>query len=369
MLARMPRVSRLAIALGALIVPIVLKASGAHAQDDLFGPTLGTAAPVSRAAGPRGGEADHVPNTELTIELNAGEVLTVGTCGVRGGIAIGDTTLAVYDPARAFVASNDDACGSLGSRLVVRAEVSGPYVVALGCYSSPSCGGRVGWSVGDREAEVPVVSFALGLESRALVGPEGQAALVDAWAHVRFDAAGGLVLRLSGSPMMIGGGARGGVLGGAIQLVVGIDLSAMEVGVGGGVATLSRRADGITDREVGIFALRARFGFLTEFHLSVDAAIGFLGEDEADGVIDGRASLPFGMIEITARAVYGFAGVWLGELGVVVWPEGSSRRGVGIAVLAGGGAVFYQPVCRFGLVCEAALYAGPHLGLGIHVRP
>lgn len=348
-------------------------AAPARAQDgEDFGPVVGRPDPLGPDARPdrvTHGEQDHVPGTDVAIQLRTGDVLTVGTCGVGGGIAAGDTTLALIDPRQTQIETNDDACGGLGSRIVHRAIRDGTYTVRLGCYRGQNCGGRLAWVIGDEEAEAPTATFSAALEARGLVGPEGQAALVDAWMHTRFDAMGGLVLRLSGSPMGIGGGVRDGIFGGAIQLVAGFDLGYIEIAIGGGVATLSQRPAEVAQAETGSFALRGRVGLTTDFHVSVDAAIAVFGDEQADGTVDGRVVLPVGEVELVARALYGFSGVWMGELGAVLWLEGESRRGVGISVMAGGGALFYQPICRFGLPCAAVTYAGPHLGLGIHVRP
>lgn len=336
----------------------------AQATEDPFGPVIGA-----------GGShvSDHVPGTEIAIELHAGDVLTVGTCGVTGAVATGDTTLGLLDPRRVVVASNDDACSSLGSRIVHRAEVDGLYTLVLGCYGSARCGGRVAWSIGDEELALPVVTVAAALETRALVGPDGQAALFDAWAQARFDRAGGFVLRLSGSPMGIGGGAQGGILGGGIQLLFGWDLSSLEVLIGGGIATLSERPEGILQREVAVLGFRLRFGEAHGIHVVVSPAIGFFDEDGSVQPslpsLDGQLVLPVDMVEIVARGDYGFYGVGFGEVSVVIWPEGSARRGVGVSVHAGGGALFYQPLCRFGVTCDTVVYAGPHMGLGLHVRP
>lgn len=347
-----------------------LAAPAAAQTDDDFGPVIGTPDPAGPHAlvQPRTGERDHAPGESFTVQLRAGEVLTVGTCGVRGGRAVGDTTITLSDPGGAQVGFNDDACNSLGSRLVFRALVTGPHTVALGCFSGGACGGRIGFVIGDHEERPPVATIDAALEARALVGPDGYGALLDGRFHVLFDEAG-IVLHLSASPLGIGGGSGGGIFGGTLRLLIGFDLGVLEFGIGGGVGTLSQRPEGITQREVGIFALRARAGLASDFRVEAEAGIGLFGDDASDGLIDVRATLPIESVEITARGLYGFAGVWLGELGVVLWPEGESRRGVGVGFVAGGAALFYQPVCRFGLVCPAILYAGPHLGLSLHVRP
>jgi len=288
---------------------------------------------------------------------------------MSGARCDGDRTLALLDPSGSQVAYNDDACGGLGSRIVHQAASSGTYRIATACYGSRSCGGRVVWRVGESEARPSVVQWSTGLNARALLGPDGQGLVADAFLSARFDEVGGLVLRLSGSPMGIAGGHEGGVLGGSVQLTAGWDLDFVEIGMGGGVSTLSRRSQGLDQREVGVLAFRARFGTERDFHVTGQWMLGFPSDDEVDATLDASVVLPIDSVELLARGVYGMSGVWLGEIGLVWWPEGSGRGGVGLAFLAGGSAVTYQPVCRFGLVCEASTYAGPHVGLGIHVRP
>lgn len=329
----------------------------------------GAAAAQADAAESYRGSAWHSRGATVPIEVVAGQTITVGTCGIAGARHTGDTTVTLTDPDGAQVAYNDDACGGLGSRVTYQASRSGTYRIALGCYASRQCGGRVVWQVGDGRVGEPVAQWSTGLEARALLGPDAQGLVADAWLSARFDQIAGMVLRLSGAPMGIAGGRDGGVLAGSLQLTVGWDFEYVEVGMGGGVSTLSRRGQGVTQAEIGVLALRARFGTEQDFHVAAQAAIGFPTEDDVDATLDVTAVLPIDSIELLARGVYGMSGVWLGEVGLVWWPGGSGRGGVGIAFLAGGAAVSYQPVCRFGLVCQASTYAGPHVGLGVHVRP
>jgi hypothetical protein len=84
-----------------------------------------------------------------TIALTAGQVLTLGTCGVTGSSFSGDTYLRLYNPSGAQVASNDDACGGAGSNLTytVPSGAGGNYQLRAGCYSSNSCSGTVVWTI------------------------------------------------------------------------------------------------------------------------------------------------------------------------------------------------------------------------------
>jgi hypothetical protein len=86
--------------------------------------------------------------TNVAVTLNAGQIITVGTCGISGASASGDTYLRLYGPSGQQVAYNDDACGSLSSNFsyAVPSGGSGTYVIKAGCYSSHSCSGRVGYT-------------------------------------------------------------------------------------------------------------------------------------------------------------------------------------------------------------------------------
>ena len=318
---------------------------------------------------PRSGSADHVPGTTISVEVTAGEWIAVGTCGVTGARFGGDTVLRLRDPNGAELAYSDDACGGLGSRISFRATRTGAHQIVLGCYAADTCGGRVAWQIDDEEISMPFATWDLGFEARALLGPDGQGLVADAWVRARLDGLGGMILSLAGAPMGIAGGSGGGVLGGATQLVVGWDIGFVEIGIGGGVTTLSRRGEGVTQREAGVLAFQLRFGEIDDFHMGGRLLLAFPGDDGVDYTMDFRAAMPIDAFELFAHGAFVMSGVALGEVGFVYWPGGPARRGLGVAVLAGGSAVSYQPVCRFGLVCAETVYAGPHVGVGLHVRP
>jgi V8-like Glu-specific endopeptidase len=82
-----------------------------------------------------------------SVTLNAGQSITLGTCGVTGSSFTGDTYLRLFGPAATQVASNDDACGGRGSNLTFTATATGSYQIRGGCYSSGSCNGTVAWTI------------------------------------------------------------------------------------------------------------------------------------------------------------------------------------------------------------------------------
>jgi V8-like Glu-specific endopeptidase len=81
------------------------------------------------------------------VSLTAGQKITVGTCGLTGASASGDTYLRLYGPGGTQVASNDDACGGTASNLSFTVATSGNYEIRAGCYSSGSCSGTVVWEI------------------------------------------------------------------------------------------------------------------------------------------------------------------------------------------------------------------------------
>jgi hypothetical protein len=86
-------------------------------------------------------------NQELTV--TAGQTLQVGTCGVAGASATGDTYLRLFNAAGTQVALNDDGCGGSTSKIAytVPAGAGGKYTVRVGCYGNTSCGGKLAWSI------------------------------------------------------------------------------------------------------------------------------------------------------------------------------------------------------------------------------
>jgi hypothetical protein len=83
-----------------------------------------------------------------SLYLYAGQVFTVGTCGVPGASGSGDTYLRINSPNGQEIASSDDAgspCGVL-SNISIVIPVTGTYTLRAGCFSSNSCGGTVAFN-------------------------------------------------------------------------------------------------------------------------------------------------------------------------------------------------------------------------------
>lgn len=81
------------------------------------------------------------------IPISAGQILTVGSCGVTGSSFGGDTYLRLFGPAGTEVAFNNDACGGLGSNIRYTVNTPGNYEVRAGCYSNNFCYGTVMWTL------------------------------------------------------------------------------------------------------------------------------------------------------------------------------------------------------------------------------
>ncbi|AKF85500.1 hypothetical protein MFUL124B02_13215 [Myxococcus fulvus 124B02] len=80
------------------------------------------------------------------IHLRIGETLTVGTCGVTGASATGDTSLKLFGPTGTVVAQNDDSCGLL-SKVTYTASATGIYQVRVGCFANNPCSGQVAYTI------------------------------------------------------------------------------------------------------------------------------------------------------------------------------------------------------------------------------
>lgn len=89
-----------------------------------------------------------VNTSNYAVYLFAGQLFTVGTCGVPGSSRSGDTWLRLNNPSGQEIASNDDSGGDcgVGSNISIVVPSTGSYVIRAGCYSSGSCGGTVAFN-------------------------------------------------------------------------------------------------------------------------------------------------------------------------------------------------------------------------------
>lgn len=81
-----------------------------------------------------------------TVTLAVGQQLTAGTCDIAGASVVDDSYLRIYGPNGLEVASNDDACGGRGSKIVYTATTAGVYTMRIGCYAATACSGTVAWN-------------------------------------------------------------------------------------------------------------------------------------------------------------------------------------------------------------------------------
>ncbi|WP_164014678.1 trypsin-like peptidase domain-containing protein [Pyxidicoccus trucidator] len=77
--------------------------------------------------------------------LSAGQVLTVGSCGMPNAYTPQDTFLRLVNAGGTEVAFNDDTCGA-GSRITYTAPADGIYQLRAGCYGTNACSGTVAYS-------------------------------------------------------------------------------------------------------------------------------------------------------------------------------------------------------------------------------
>jgi hypothetical protein len=80
---------------------------------------------------------------QFGVDANAGQGITLGTCGISHATANGDTFLRLLAPDGTQVAMNDDACGGFGSNLSYAAELTGTYWIHAGCFGSGTCSGDI----------------------------------------------------------------------------------------------------------------------------------------------------------------------------------------------------------------------------------
>jgi len=73
--------------------------------------------------------------------LDAGQLLTAGTCGLPSAQSSGDTYLRLYKGDNTLVVDANDACGGQGSNFSYLAPTSGWYILRQGCNGSNACGG------------------------------------------------------------------------------------------------------------------------------------------------------------------------------------------------------------------------------------
>lgn len=84
-----------------------------------------------------------------SVQLLAGQTLSVGTCGMSGAFTNGDSDLIITNSTTNWeVARNDNACGGASSHLLytVPAGAGGTYSFLVGCKYS-NCSGTLVWSV------------------------------------------------------------------------------------------------------------------------------------------------------------------------------------------------------------------------------
>jgi hypothetical protein len=85
--------------------------------------------------------------TDRQILLAAGQTLTIGTCGVAGSTASGDTYIRLLNSTNSQVMESDDACGGVGSNFSFTALKKETFTVRAGCFANSACSGTVAWTL------------------------------------------------------------------------------------------------------------------------------------------------------------------------------------------------------------------------------
>jgi hypothetical protein len=83
--------------------------------------------------------------TDRYVSLSPGQTIAIGTCGLPGAWASGDTFIRLHRQYYGEVAADDDGCIGLSSYLsyTVPPGAGGTYIIKAGCYSTGSCSGNV----------------------------------------------------------------------------------------------------------------------------------------------------------------------------------------------------------------------------------
>lgn len=97
-------------------------------------------------------------SADMPIYLMAGSTVMIATCVVTGSSYVDDTYLRLFSPTAVEVASNDDYCSGLGSKIHYTAATTGNYMIRAGCFSTGSCQGTVAYSTRKGLYTVPTLS-------------------------------------------------------------------------------------------------------------------------------------------------------------------------------------------------------------------
>lgn len=77
---------------------------------------------------------------QFPLAFNAGETIMVGTQGITESAFSGDTYLRLRNTSLADLATSDDSCGTLGSKLSFTAPIAATHIIWAGCFGSQLCG-------------------------------------------------------------------------------------------------------------------------------------------------------------------------------------------------------------------------------------
>jgi lectin-like protein len=88
-----------------------------------------------------------VNTVQRALFLTAGQLVTLGTCGLPQASGEGDTYIRLLNPSGSEIAHDDDAggCGVL-SNLSIVAPTTGTYAIHAGCFANTACSGVIAYS-------------------------------------------------------------------------------------------------------------------------------------------------------------------------------------------------------------------------------
>ena len=315
----------------------------------------------------------HRPGQTQPIALSPGDRFEAGTCDLPGAEVRGDTVLRLRDAHGREVAWNDDGClGGLGSRFNydVPADGGGTHTLVMECYRGGGCGGTVAYRVTPIGVPPPPALVRIRSAARAVVSPDGSGGAILADLTIDAPIVDWLTMRIDAGPIGFAGSEDGGLVGGAGQLMLMVDLEGIAFGLGAGFGALGYREQGLPQAEAALLGMRLRLGDLTGFRVAAELR-GAIVDGLRTHSIRAEAVLPFGDVDLALRGAGGDGGTLLAEAALVIWLDRTpDRPRFGISVHGGVGGVFFQPMCRFETACRDTRWVlGPLLGAGIEWRP
>jgi hypothetical protein len=127
-----------------VLITLSLAYSGCMATEDRSNAKIGTAEQeiaLAEYTASNTASATNVSTTaQMPITFGAGETIMIGTQGITESTFSGDTFLRLRNSSLVDLATSDDSCGTLGSRLSFTALSAATHTIWAGCFGNSPCG-------------------------------------------------------------------------------------------------------------------------------------------------------------------------------------------------------------------------------------